>query len=174
MPDHQWENRWAVYRSMSFENAEPTKGDDGYWRVSSEEGKLTSFSVRDQYGNDDYEVVLGPDERAEADALAREFNRFERQGPLPDEFAARRQHLAKVPGTLFNVVYGEYPWNDPPAAPERYALVVFSDRYGESFIELVDDLSEALGRVAAEGDTTGVWDLDTGEQLSVQVTAVLA
>jgi hypothetical protein len=146
-------NRWTVYQRY-----------DG-------DGELVGYVVRDQFGDLDREKEFAPEEDAEAEAEAREWNRFDRQGPLPPEFEDRRRHLAKVPGSHFNVAYGD---GDLPAAPERFAVVVWDDRYGESFVELADSLTDALGRVEGEGEGTEVWDLDTGEKLPVKLEATVA
>jgi hypothetical protein len=141
-------NRWTVY----------TRHDG--------ERELVGYVVRDQFGDLEREKQFAPDEAEAAEAEAKEWNRFDRQGPLPPEFATRRKNLAKIrtPSALDG---------DSPAAPDRYALAGYSNDWGE-WVDLHATLEDALDAAAAEGSGVRLWDLDTGEELPLEVKATLA
>lgn len=171
-----WENRWHVWERHVPRPEDITRNPDGTSSFSLGSGIVTGYIVRAHSypgKHEPYEVEFAPEEKDEARALADEFNRYERQGPLPEEFAERRANLAKVPGNIFGVIYGDFGWNDPPVAPERYAVVAYSDSYQEHFIDLTDSLDEARGEVASEGEGTEIWDLDTGKKLRVDIAVTV-
>ncbi len=141
-------NRWSVYSCL-----------DG-------KGNLTGYVVRDQFGDLDREKPFAPDEYSEAHAEANEWNRFDRQGPLPPEFEDRRRNLAKIRG---RELFG----GDLPPAPERYAIRGYADNWG-SFVDLHETLEQALDAAAGEGAGVELFDLDTGEELPLKVTATVA
>jgi hypothetical protein len=127
--------------------------------------KLTRLEVCDRFGDLARRKAFAPNEADKAKAEADEWNRFDRQGPLPPEFETRRRNLAKIESrSAFD--------SDPPTSPERYALKGYSNDWGE-WVDLHATLDEALAEAAAEGSGVVLWDLDTGEELPIEVTASL-
>lgn len=176
--DHLWENRWGVWQRFKW--SEDYKGEpnaDGTRTWATKDAHLDGWVVCAQSGPDEpcepYEVEFGPDEREAAEALAAEFNRYERQGPLNPFFDGRRAVLSKLPDSFWQK-YGEGPGHtDLPTEPERYAVVSWSERYGEPFTDLLtDDLDKAVAAMTDDGQA--LWDLDLGVEIPVEVTARIA
>lgn len=104
---------------------------------------------------------------AEAVAYADELNRLDVQGPIPPEFAQRRNRLKTLAP-----YFGSWSYQGPPAArwpvePGRYLVLDAGVGFhAESWEYLADDLAAVAEHL--RGDETAVYrvvDLDTGEDV---------
>jgi hypothetical protein len=155
-----------------MEHVEPGEPDiEGKRWFSASDGVCTGFGVatvnRDSETPEDYEVEFGPEEEAEAEALAAEFNRYEFQGPLDPEFTDRRDRLKKlVPD------FGSFYFEGPPEArwpvrPGRYLVrdggVGWHPEDSDSLVDSLDDLKSAIAK--DETSVYSVIDLDSGDEV---------